>query len=81
MNQYLILQETSATGVQWEYRFTMASDRMAFDYVERLMTYDPGARAAMALVLWRVEPEQFLARFTLEPAKVRVTPIQQWAAQ
>lgn len=73
MNQYLILQETRTTAIQWEYRFTMASDKMALDYVERLMAHDPGARAAMSLSLWRIEPEQFLGRFALEPAKVRVT--------
>jgi len=70
--QYRMVWQTPASGLPWQYDYDQVSDNMAVNYAKRIMANDYGIRTGcMALLVWRLEPEELIAELVLDAPQVR----------
>jgi hypothetical protein len=76
MQRYMMQVRSATVGLPWEYKFEMASDRMAKEYVSRHAKQFAGVSWFMSLLLWRYEGTEAndylpIAEFVLNEPTVR----------
>ncbi len=72
--EYMLRLYGPSSMLRWEYTFSMASDAMACDFVERSLRHDSAARSAMGADLFNTTEDYVVSSYTIK-ADTNITKI------